>query len=657
MEIVSSRYGENIGGIGRSLPSLLSPSTSAGNIIAAGNETTSTTDNDSADSSSRTSSAAAVMIDHYNDDELSNLSATQQFIDRYDSLPSNVDVADVFRQISSVLTDASIASDKKQAVARLLYEILPRVEEDLLDEIVRISNVLPALTGNLGSSVPAIRKASLDALVAYVKCSSEPERILRFVITQGIDLTPSSSASIVHCIRSVPIILDAIKTYSSSTLSSSTKANIVISNSGTGNGGVSHSAMVYVVTTLSKKMVQITHQEEVVRTLYEVKRVVGESKFDHFLETYYPQVKRDFDMFCEVYNLVGDDSSNHYSELTMEPKIESSDENDNDELVRYYDGNNNSDDNDKELLLHDDDEEEISDQLTLVARVELEREMEQNAVIGESDEYETELVRNSDAMNSSDDDVIMKIYDEDGNEIRRTSSRRRVTFGGEVVKIRTPDSDATVTSRSVTTGFNSTTTTSSSSRDKVDITANIVIQISNNEADDNQQSPRSSWRRTIGNGYGGNDEIKRNNLSSYRRRSRSSHIPLPIKPALHRPKDRRQQSFRQPSTTSLDAAAASDKQQTLRRYIEYEELSEIPNYDGDSFTTTSSSDSSDQHYKGRSGGGSDGSSVTGSPSSYADYASKEKVLINNTLIDLTKLGITDSVVLENLFRKVSAVLI
>lgn len=44
--------------------------------------------------------------------------------------------------------------------------------------------------------------------------------------------------------------------------------------------------------------------------------------------------------------------------------------------------------------------------------------------------------------------VITKVYDEYGNEIARTPSRR-VTFGGEVVKIRTPDSDATTTTTPV----------------------------------------------------------------------------------------------------------------------------------------------------------------------------------------------------------------
>jgi len=113
-------------------------------------------------------------------------------------------------------------------------------------------------------------------------------------------------------------------------------------------------------------------------------------------------------------------------------------------------------------------------------------------------------------------------------------------------------------------------------------------------------------------------------------RPRSSHIPLPIRPALHKPKP--MTAFRQPSISLLNGS--------LKQKSDYEILNEIPNYEGESLT--SSSDSSD---RGRT------VFVTNASLSMNDEQ-KYTTLKNNTLSELHKLKISDRIVLENLFNKV-----
>lgn len=49
---------------------------------------------------------------------------------------------------------------------------------------------------------------------------------------------------------------------------------------------------VHLVTALSNKMVQATFQQAAVYCLDRVKEIVGRNKFDHYLETFHPIIKK-----------------------------------------------------------------------------------------------------------------------------------------------------------------------------------------------------------------------------------------------------------------------------------------------------------------------------------------------------------------------------
>lgn len=421
---------------------------------------------------------------------------------------SDTNVDDFLAELHAGLTDKNWEV-RNQTLVELL-KLIPDTRIDLQSKIA--NEVLRLVTHNLGNIVPYVRRNALDVILSFVSFSNDPEFILKSVIAYGVDTSTADTNLSLNTIQDIPIILNAVQERNKSK-------------------HVSHQLLVQMVTCLCKKMVQITHQKQVIASLLRIKNLIGESMFDHFLETYYPQVKRDFDVLCNVYD------NDVYSE--------------------------------------------VSDQ---------------------SDEKNQSPLADCEECGNSDDDVIMKVYDEDGNEIKRTSSRR-VTFGGEIVKIRTPDSDATVIN---------------GVKGKLDVTADITIQLSSDESlDSGNESITASTH----------EEIK-----SEKSRPRSSHIPLPIRPALSKPKP---SAFRQPSVGLLNGS--------IKHKTDYEILNEIPNYEGESLT--SSSDSSD---RGKT------VFVTNASLSMSDQQ-KAATLKNNTLTELIKLKINDRIVLENLFKKVGLI--
>lgn len=423
----------------------------------------------------------------------------------------DINVDELLPELHAGLTDKNWEVRNQTLVE--LQKLIPDAKIDLQSKICK--EIVRLVTANLANIVPYVRRNALDVILALIKFSdNDAEVVLKNVIVHGVD-TPSTDNNLsLHTLQHIPTILEAIQQRNKSK-------------------NVSHQLLVQMVTSLSKRMVQITHQKQVVTSFLRIKNLIGESMFDHFLETYYPQVKRDFDVLCNVYDIYSEPSDQSDTE---EPKI---------------------------------------------SQIDFEE------------------------CGNSDDDVIMKVYDEDGNEIKRSSSRR-VTFGGEIVKIRTPDSDATVVN---------------AVKDKLNVDTNIVVQLSSDESLDS-----------------GNESIivsTQEEIKTERTRPRSSHIPLPIRPALHKPKPS-PTTLRQPS---MGLALVNDAN---RQKSDYEILNEIPNYEGESLT--SSSDSSD---RGKA------VFVTNASLSMNDHH-KASTLKHNTLMELTQLNINDRVVLENLFKKVSS---
>jgi hypothetical protein len=128
------------------------------------------------------------------------------------------------------------------------------------------------------------------------------------------------------------------------------------------------------------------------------------------------------------------------------------------------------------------------------------------------------------------------------------------------------------------------------------------------------------------------DDCGRNACTGETPKVKVSQIPIPIRPALNKPKHPRHPfpTFKQPTSALLNGSKSN---------CDRELLMEIPNYDGESLT--SSSDSSD---RGR----------TRMPTLLLNNnQQKATILKNDTLQDLARMRINDKLVLENLFRKVS----
>lgn len=451
--------------------------------------------------------------------------ATPQMNLKSTTRSSDPSIDEIFAEYLSRLTDKNWEVRNETLIS--LMKLIPNIELDAHSKIKK--EIFRLVTLNLGNTVSYVRRNALDVILMFVRFSEDPESELKAMIIHGVDTTTSGTKLSLNTIQDIPIVLKTVQDRST------TKT-------------ISHQLLAQIVVSLSKRMVQITHQKQVIASLLSIKSLIGDSMFDHFLETYYPQVKRDFDVLCNVYD------NELYSEF--------SDQSDNESYVEVLDNGV------CEVVANNPDSE-----------------------------Y-------ADYGANSDDDVIMKVYDEDGNEIKRAT--RRVTFGGEIVKIRTPDSDATA----MTT----------SSKDKLEITTDIFVHVSSDESVD---SGNESVCAAV-------DE----NGTGISQRPRSSHIPLPIRPALHKPKHPR---------TAFQQILADG---CTKQKSDYDILMEIPNYEGESLT--SSSDGSDR---------SKTAFCRDTAGNLMIEPQRASVLRNKTLVDLARMKITDRLVLENIFKKVNTIIL
>ncbi|XP_015377187.1 PREDICTED: uncharacterized protein LOC107171461 [Diuraphis noxia] len=133
--------------------------------------------------------------------------------------------------------------------------------------------ILPAVISNLAHFSPALRSSSMDAILIYVQHSADPEFVLKSMIVQGLDVPGAKSSLTVNVMECVPVVLQQI-----------VKRN--------GERPIAIPTFVHLVTALSNKMVQATFQQAAVYCLDRVKEIVGRNKFDHYLETFHPIIKK-----------------------------------------------------------------------------------------------------------------------------------------------------------------------------------------------------------------------------------------------------------------------------------------------------------------------------------------------------------------------------
>ncbi|XP_014271102.1 TOG array regulator of axonemal microtubules protein 1 isoform X2 [Halyomorpha halys] len=388
---------------------------------------------------------------------------------RYNRLPDHVDRDTLFSQLALRLSAPEW--EVRQHALRVLADVIPVIESRELD-VLMIPSVLTEIALNLGHSAPGVRKSALDVLLSYLQNTSDPEFVLRTVVTIGLDSPTANGTLASNVISTLPRLIDSALDK---------------------GANISHQSLVHLVTAISKKLAHMATQQEALDTLTKIRDHVGENRFDHFLESYYPEIKRDLEVLNKVYQVNVGDSGIDIKSLSTPPESDFSTKQD------IEDG---SEDGRKIIL-----EEQIS---------------------------------------FGDDTVTMTVVEEDLVDDDKKSSRR-VRFGGEVVKVRTPDSDVTIEIREVE---NQDKESKSDLNDEEE--GNSIPEEEENRDDAFEViSDKSLTQKDIG----------------------RSHIPLPVRPALHMPHARRSR-FRQEDIPTWDGGesltSSSEGEQEMRRMEEAE---------------------------------------------------------------------------------------
>ncbi|BES94069.1 Hypothetical protein NTJ_06879 [Nesidiocoris tenuis] len=388
--------------------------------------------------------------------------------------PSDVDRADVFNELAVRLAEPEW--EVRQHGLRVLADIIPALADSNgtadLDALMAPS-VLGAVTHNLAHPAPAVRASALAVLLAYLKFTADPEFVLRSIVTTGLE-SPAASGNLASAVVQIlPKLIDQ-------TIS------------------ISHQSLVHLVTAVSKKLTHMQHQRQAIETLQRIKEHVGDSRFNHFLESYYPQIKRDLDVLHQVYRVepnlrdsgidlqTGQDTWSESSLSPTQPKF--------DDVVKIeeYDGAESDQESDDDCKIANDNDDVnrimASNSALLAARSEADR-----------------------LLLPDDDD------DDDGGDSPRKSPRR-VRFGGEDVKLRTPDSDVTGDNPHPPTGSAETLSFDDGKPQNGDDDDPSFEVIAGEAATTSPRQPAPQQQT--------------------RRAARSSHIPVPINPALSRPRRR-----------------------------------------------------------------------------------------------------------------------
>lgn len=106
-----------------------------------------------------------------------------EYVVRTHSLPANVDVSDVFYAVDDRLRAPE--REIRQHALRVLADVIEVVPPDVLDR--RMGRLIDALVSNLGHTAPAVRRASLHSLQAYLGRSKKADVIVRDIIRSAVE--------------------------------------------------------------------------------------------------------------------------------------------------------------------------------------------------------------------------------------------------------------------------------------------------------------------------------------------------------------------------------------------------------------------------------------------------------------------------------------
>ncbi|CAK9804594.1 hypothetical protein ANTPLA_LOCUS4118 [Anthophora plagiata] len=329
--------------------------------------------------------------------------------------PSEVDTDLTFLEISERLRDPEW--EVRQHALRVLIDVLPTLNSDIVDKVMQ--PVVPELVNNLGHPAPAVRKGALDAIRVFLIHSHDKENTIKNILQDGLnrsEVRDSFQTNVTTgVILSVPSLL------------------FPSSNSPSPDPQLIKDATI----ALASRLAQVPHQEAVLKSLMKIRDSVGVEEFEGYLEDYDNKLKRNIEILSKIYN-VKSSRKNLKKQPVADGKNTEKTEN------KDLDKKSNDWESDSDTSGIVEEEDEVNTAIMPAARVVLETEIKFNE---ETAITMTILEEKEDSEQEEEDE-------ENGGEVKneaegrdifvdRKKTSRRVHFGGEIVKLRTPDSDDT----------------------------------------------------------------------------------------------------------------------------------------------------------------------------------------------------------------------
>lgn len=383
-----------------------------------------------------------------------------EHIIRTKSLPTNVNETEMFEEFLERLRDPEW--QVRQHALRVLVDVLIVMKQSA-DQF--FAPLVRQLVENLGHAAPAIRKGALDVLKVYMSETAMPEKVLLEIIDLGLEQKLNNAIFGRLCVG----VMLSLPSLIQPTLGTSKRDYILKST----------------IDALTRKMVQVTYQEVALKVLLRIREMVGAREFsEHIAHGAY----REFELLCNVYGLprsenAADASNDLYISTSAggnrtwqvltagnEKQVNNNkgNKNTNNSKVRptelYWKSTTDEDDDDNDnedgnkvrpsMYQSDDDEKVIMeteiniDNTPVTMRILEQKEshmIRYNDDSGEEEELVGPVYEHSGIVRVLTDSELEEINNGlntvDGMEYMRRTPRR-VTFGGEIVKMRTPDSDS-----------------------------------------------------------------------------------------------------------------------------------------------------------------------------------------------------------------------
>lgn len=456
-----------------------------------------------------------------------------EHIIRTKSLPANINEAEMFDEFLERLRDPEW--QVRQHALRVLVDVLI-VMKQRSDQ--HFPPLIRPLVDNLGHAAPAIRKGALDVLKVYMTETAHAETVLLDIIDIGMEQKLNEAIFGRLCVG----VMLSLPSLVQPTLSTSKR----------------HHLLKAAIAALCRKMVQVTYQEVALKVLIRIREMIGAREFsEHIAHADH----REFELLCNVYGLPrseslsamngggGDDDddaaaatmnnlyistsaggnrtwqvfggavrnkSPSFNSVKWRNMTERKDAAAADHIHIRPNRRRSAEYSDEKVIL----ETEINIDNTPVTMRILEQNSTTEDSVGHEDDdddgdvgpvYEhsgiVRVLTDSELEEMNHLTVAAASSFSDDDFVRRTP--RRVTFGGEIVKMRTPDSDSVTQSDGG--GFENPVET----MDNLLMKQSLRIDIPNDNTKPGSVSPRSASASSI---QRPNDSPRQKTAAATRRR-------------------------------------------------------------------------------------------------------------------------------------------